>query len=87
MTKLQFHGVAYDSASHEQPSGNPVQHTYRGQRFDAPLRHDAAPVQPTKLSIAARCISAAAPQLPPRRTPTETANSAVCAGCYLDVCS
>ena len=50
MTKLQFHGVAYDSASHEQPSGNPVQHTYRGQHFDAPLRHDAAPVQPTKLS-------------------------------------
>ena len=50
MTKLQFHGVAYDSARHEQPSGNPVQHTYRGQRFDAPLRHDAAPVQPTKLS-------------------------------------
>ena len=50
MTKLQFHGVAYDSASHEQPSGNPVQHTYRGPRFDAPLRHDAAPVQPTTLS-------------------------------------
>ena len=50
MTKLQFHGVAYDSARHEQPSGNPVQHTYRGQRFDAPLRHDAAPAQPTTLS-------------------------------------
>jgi hypothetical protein len=50
MTKLQFHGVAYDSARHEQPSATPVEHTYRGQRFAAPLRRDAANVQPTKLS-------------------------------------
>ena len=50
MTKLQFHGVSYDSARHEQPSTSPVQHTYRGQRFEAPLRHDAANVQPTTLS-------------------------------------
>ena len=66
MTKLQFHGVAYDSARHEQPSGNPVQHTYRGQRFDAPLRHDAAPCSPPPCRIGARCTSAAAPLLPPR---------------------
>ena len=59
MTKLQFHGVAYDSARHEQPSGNPVQHTYRGQRFDAPLRHDA-PLQPTTLSYRGQVYSAAA---------------------------
>ena len=50
MPKLQFHGVTYDSKRQEQPSGTPVQHTYRGQRFEAPLRHDAAPVQPTTLS-------------------------------------
>jgi hypothetical protein len=50
MTKLQFHGVSYDSARHEQPSTSPVQHTYRGQRFEAPLRHDAANMKPTTLS-------------------------------------
>ena len=50
MTKLQFLGVSYDSDRHEQPSAAPVEHTYRGQRFEAPLRHDAAPVEPTKLS-------------------------------------
>ena len=50
MTKLQVLGVSYDSDRHEQPSATPVEHTYRGQRFEAPLRRDAANVKPTKLS-------------------------------------
>ncbi len=44
MTKLQYRGVAYDNASHEQLPTTPVEHTYRGQHFEAPLSHDAAPV-------------------------------------------
>ncbi|MBD1195432.1 DUF4278 domain-containing protein [Vulcanococcus sp. Clear-D1] len=44
MTKLQYRGVSYDNASHEQPSPQPVDHAYRGQHYDAPLRHEAAPV-------------------------------------------
>ena len=44
MTKLQYRGVAYDNADHEQPSKAPVEHTYRGHHFEAPLNHEAAPV-------------------------------------------
>ena len=44
MTKLQYRGVAYDTANHEQLSTEPVDHVYRGQHFDAAPRHDAAPV-------------------------------------------
>ncbi|MFZ9607194.1 MAG: DUF4278 domain-containing protein [Vulcanococcus sp.] len=44
MTKLQYRGVNYDNATHEQPSSQPVDHAYRGQHYEAPLRHDAAPV-------------------------------------------
>ncbi len=44
MTKLQYRGVSYDNASHEQPSSQPVEHSYRGQHFEAPLRHEAADV-------------------------------------------
>jgi hypothetical protein len=40
MTKLQFLGVSYDPTLREQPSNSPVEHTYRGQRFTAPLRHE-----------------------------------------------
>lgn len=42
MTKLQFHGVSYDPSFREQPSSSPVEHTYRGQHFRAPLRHEQA---------------------------------------------
>jgi hypothetical protein len=44
MTKLQYRGVSYDNASHEQPSAQPVDHAYRGQHYSAALRHEAAPV-------------------------------------------
>ncbi|MFZ9229348.1 MAG: DUF4278 domain-containing protein [Prochlorococcaceae cyanobacterium] len=44
MTKLQYRGVAYDNATHEQLPTNPVEHVYRGQHFEAPLSHEAAPV-------------------------------------------
>ena len=44
MTKLQYRGISYDNASHQQPSAEPVDHAYRGQHYDAPLRHEAAPV-------------------------------------------
>lgn len=42
MTKLHYRGVAYDNAQHEQLTSQPVEHTYRGQHFNAPLRHEAA---------------------------------------------
>ena len=44
MTKLQYRGVSYDTANHEQPAATPVEHAYRGQHFEAPLRHEAAAV-------------------------------------------
>lgn len=44
MTKLQYRGVAYDNATHEHLSPAPVEHTYRGQHFEAPLSHEAASV-------------------------------------------
>lgn len=44
MTKLQYRGVSYDNATHEQPSSQPVDHAYRGQHYDAALRHEAAKV-------------------------------------------
>jgi len=40
MSKLQYRGVSYDNATHEQPSPQPVDHAYRGQHYDAPLRHE-----------------------------------------------
>ena len=43
MTKLQFLGVSYDSSRREQPATTPVEHTYRGQQFEAPLRHEESP--------------------------------------------
>ena len=47
MTKLQYRGVSYENAGHEQPNNTPVEHAYRGQHFDAPLRHEAAAVDPS----------------------------------------
>jgi hypothetical protein len=44
MTRLQYRGISYDNSQHEQASPTPVEHTYRGQHFEAPLQHDAAPV-------------------------------------------
>ena len=44
MSKLQYRGVSYDTANHEQPAAAPVEHAYRGQHFEAPLRHEAAAV-------------------------------------------
>ena len=44
MTKLQYRGVSYDNAQHEQPSTTPVDHAYRGQHYSAALRHEAADV-------------------------------------------
>ena len=44
MTKLQYRGVSYDTSTHEQPAATPVEHAYRGQHFEAPLRHEAAAV-------------------------------------------
>jgi hypothetical protein len=44
MTKLQYRGVSYDNATHEAPSTQPVDHAYRGQHYDAPLRHEPADV-------------------------------------------
>tara|TARA_E500000178_G_scaffold74640_1_gene72435 strand:+ start:13779 stop:13994 length:216 start_codon:yes stop_codon:yes gene_type:complete len=48
MTKLQFLGVSYDPTHREQPDTTPVEHTYRGQQFAAPLRHEAAATTQTK---------------------------------------
>ncbi len=44
MSKLQYRGISYETASHEQPAATPVQHAYRGQHFEASLRHEAASV-------------------------------------------
>ena len=46
MTRLQYRGVSYDTTTHQQPSAEPVDHAYRGQHYDAPLRHEAAAVDP-----------------------------------------
>jgi hypothetical protein len=48
MTKLQFLGVSYDSSRREQPTATPVEHTYRGQQFEAPLRHEESPKSEVK---------------------------------------
>ena len=46
MTRLLYRGVSYDNSRHEQPSAAPVDHAYRGHHYSAPLRHEAAPVDP-----------------------------------------
>ena len=42
--KLSYRGVAHDRSVHPQPSAKPVEHVYRGQHFEAPLRHEPAAV-------------------------------------------
>lgn len=46
MTRLLYRGVSYDNSRHEQRPVAPVDHVYRGHHFHAPLRHEAAPVDP-----------------------------------------
>ena len=46
MTRLLYRGVSYDNSRHEQPSPAPVDHSYRGHHFHAPLRHEAAQFDP-----------------------------------------
>ena len=41
-----YRGVAYDPSQHEEASPNSVSHTYRGLRYEAPLRHEAATQDP-----------------------------------------
>lgn len=43
---LRYRGVPYDTASHELPSEQPVEHTYRGTHYLAPLRHHASAPDP-----------------------------------------
>lgn len=43
-TKLHYRGVAYDANQHEHPSAQPVDHIYRGQHYEAPLKHEPAAV-------------------------------------------
>ena len=38
-----YRGVTYKTADHEQPSNSAVKHVYRGQPYEAPLKHDARP--------------------------------------------
>ncbi|MFM9073002.1 MAG: DUF4278 domain-containing protein [Cyanobium sp.] len=41
-TPLRYRGLPYEKSSHEQPSTRPVEHTYRGRRYQAALLHEAA---------------------------------------------
>lgn len=52
-TQLRYRGQAYDKASHEKPSTRPVEHTYRGRHYQAPLLHEAAPAD-TKADLCYR---------------------------------
>lgn len=39
---LCYRGLPYDHTHDELPSPVPVEHTYRGRHFEAPLRHQAS---------------------------------------------
>ena len=41
-TQRTYRGIPYDPAQHERLSPARVDHTYRGQHYDAPLCHAAA---------------------------------------------
>ena len=41
-TQRTYRGIPYDPAQHERLSQTKVDHTYRGQHYDAPLSHTAA---------------------------------------------
>lgn len=43
-SNLRYRGIPYDAEQHEHPSAEAVEHLYRGRRYSAPLRHEAAPV-------------------------------------------
>lgn len=43
---LRYRGVAYDASRHEHPSPQPVEHIYRGQHYQAALKHEPARVDP-----------------------------------------
>ena len=45
-SKLLYRGVAYDVSQHEHPSDQPTEHIYRGHHYQAPLKHEPAPVDP-----------------------------------------
>jgi hypothetical protein len=38
---LLYRGVAYDHSHDKKPSGRPVEHIYRGNRYSTPLLHQA----------------------------------------------
>jgi len=46
MTRLLYRGVSYDNSRHQQRPDAPVEHIYRGYHYNAPLRHQPAPVDP-----------------------------------------
>lgn len=48
MSRLQYRGVSYDNARHEQPSAAPVDHAYRGLHFSSALRHEAVSVDSSR---------------------------------------
>jgi len=41
-TQRTYRGIPYDPAQHERLSQTKVDHTYRGQHYDAPLSHTPA---------------------------------------------
>ena len=45
--KRTYRGVAYLSTEHELASSNSVEHIYRGKRYQAPLKHEAALADPS----------------------------------------
>lgn len=51
MTTVQrtYRGIAYDPAQHERLSDQQVDHTYRGARYEASLRHPAAEIDTVEL--------------------------------------
>ncbi|MEB3301801.1 MAG: DUF4278 domain-containing protein [Cyanobacteriota bacterium] len=44
-SQLRYRGLAYDPAFHEKASDRPVEHTYRGRTYTAPLRHLETPTE------------------------------------------
>jgi hypothetical protein len=46
-TLLRYRGLPYEKAAHEKPSSRPVEHTYRGNHYLAPLLHEVTPSHPS----------------------------------------
>ena len=57
MTTAQrtYRGIPYDPAQHERLSPASVDHTYRGQHYDAPLCHAAA-AETTRVRVSASWV-------------------------------